>query len=125
MTNLFGREPALWLAVASAFLYLLVGFGLGVSDGLAAAIMAVLAAAVAVWQAFLVRPVAPTLFGGFIAALAALLAYFGLHLTQEQIGLTSAAVAAVMVLLVRPQSTPAHDPVGDVAPAVTGAVRRT
>lgn len=107
----FGREPALVISALASILAVLVGFGFpGLNDGMAAAIVALGYAAAGVWTAAHVRPVAPTLFTGLIAAGAALLAEFGLHATQQQVTLLAAAVSTLMVLVFRAQVTPAHDP---------------
>lgn len=109
--TLFGREPALWLQTITAVLALLVAVpGAGMNDTLAALITSAVAAGFTAWQAFLVRPIAPTVFSAGIAAVVPLLAYFGLDFTQTQVGLFSAGVAAVIALWVRPQSTPTADP---------------
>jgi len=109
--RLFGRDPALWLQAVSGLLVILVGLGLpGLTDSVAAAIMALIAAALTTWQALLVRPVAPTVMSGLIVALAPLGAYFGLHLAQSQIATLTAGVAGIVALIVRSQSTPVYDP---------------
>lgn len=111
MIKLFGREPAMWIQALTALLALFVGFGVpGLSDTLAAAVTALAAAIFAAVQALAVQPVAPTVFSGVIAAAAPLVMHFGLDLTQQQVGLVSIAVATVVGLLVRSQSTPVHDP---------------
>lgn len=115
--KLFGREPALWIQTLTAIAAVVVGI-IPAADGLAAAITSLVVAGFAAWQAFLVRPVAPTVFSGLIVAAAPLAGLFGLNLTQSRLGLFTAAVAAIMALLVRHQSTPADDPVDrPVAPA--------
>lgn len=113
MIKVFGREPTMWLQALTATLALLVGFGVpGLSDTLAAGITSLAAAVFAAWQAWAVQPVAPTVFSGVIATAAPLVAHFGFDLTQQQVGLISVAVATLVGLLVRPQSTPVSDPSG-------------
>jgi hypothetical protein len=100
----FGREPALVLQTIAAALALLIGFSLPhLNDTLAAALMALLTAAAAAWTALHVRPIAPSIFGGLIAAGAVLVAQLGLHITQAQTGAVAALVAAVVALLTRSQ----------------------
>jgi hypothetical protein len=107
----FGREPALVIQTISALLALAVAFGIpGLNDGVAAAITATLTAGAGAWVAWHVRPVAPTVFTGFITAAATLAAAFGLDLTQQQVGLVAVAATAVMAMLTRAQVTPVHDP---------------
>jgi uncharacterized membrane protein required for colicin V production len=105
----FGREPALVIQGLGAVLSTLVVFGLpGLNDGLVAAITAVLTAGAAAWTAWHVQPVAPSVFGGFIGAGATLLASLGFHLTQQQTGAVTLAVAALVAILTRPQQTPVN-----------------
>lgn len=100
----FGREPALVLQTITAFLTLLVGFELpGLNDTLAAAIMAVLTAGAAAWTALHVRPIAPTVFGGLIAAGSALVSTIWLHASQAHTAALTAFVAVLVALLTRPQ----------------------
>lgn len=107
----FGREPALVIQTIAAILTLAIGFGVpGLNDGLAAAITAVLTAGAATWVALHVRPIAPTVFTGFITAAATLAAAFGLDLSQQQVGLVAVAATALMAMLTRAQVTPVDDP---------------
>lgn len=111
MPKFVGREPALWIGALSAVLAVLVGFGLpGLNDGVIAALTAFLTAAAAVWTAFHVTPVAPTVFTGVVTSGAVLLAAFGFDLSQQQVSLVAGAAAVVMTLIARGQITPAKDP---------------
>ena len=102
----FGREPALVLQAIAAALTLLIGFGVpGLNDNLAGAIMAFLTAAAAVWTALHVRPVAPTIFSGLIAAATALVSTFWVDITQAQTALITSFVAVLVTLITRPQQT--------------------
>lgn len=115
--TLFGREPALWIAALAALLGIGVTLGLdGLSATQAAAIVAVLNAAAAVWTALKVRPVAPAAFTGAVSAGAALLVAYGLDVSQETVGAINVAVLAVLSLLTRGQVSPA----GRIDPAVLG-----
>lgn len=111
-STIFGREPAVLIGAVAASLAVIIGF---VPDALtteqAGAITAFLTAAAAVWTAVKVRPLAPTLFTGVITTGATLLATFGTHLSQSQVGaLAAASVALMTALVVRPQSTPVSNP---------------
>jgi len=115
--TLFGREPALYIAAIAAILGIAVTLGIdGLSATQAAAIVAVLNAAAAVWTAMLVRPIAPAAFTGLVSAAAALLAAYGLDVSQETVGAINGAVLAVLALLTRGQVSPARN----VDPAVLG-----
>ena len=104
----FGREPALVIQGIAGVLATLVVFGLpGWSDALVAAIVGVLTAGAAVWTAVHVRPVAPSLFGGLISAVVALLGVLHVYdVGQAQLGAVQLAVAGLVAILTRPQQTP-------------------
>ena len=107
----FGRDPALWIQAVATVLAVLVGFKLpGLTDPMAAAIIALLYAVAGVYVAWTVRPWVPGFFTGLITAAAVLLGEFGLHLTQEQVSLLAAAVATFVTLWAYGRVTPEHDP---------------
>lgn len=109
--KIFGREPTLVLQSLSAVLAIFVAIGVpGLTDEQATLIIAVIAGALGVVNAVMVRPIAPAAFVGLIGAGAALLAGYGLEVSQEVVGSISAAVVTVLALLTRGQVTPAADP---------------
>jgi len=109
--RIFGREPALWIAVVQSVLMLLATLGIpGVDGVLAAAVALLLTAACTAWTALAVRPVAPAVFVGVVTALAPLLARFGLDLSDTQVATLSTVVVMVVALLVRGQVSPAVEP---------------
>ncbi|MEV6737863.1 hypothetical protein AB0N14_13410 [Streptomyces sp. NPDC051104] len=105
--RIFGREPALIIAVMSAGLSLLVTFNFGLSAEQAGAIVAVISAVFAAATAVVTRPIAPSAFTGLVAAVAALLAAYGLSLSAEKIGALNAVVLTVLALVTRGQVSPA------------------
>jgi hypothetical protein len=105
--RIFGREPALIIAVISAALSLLVTFGFGVNAEQAGAIVAVISAVFAVASAIVTRPIAPSVFTGLVAAGAALLAAYGINVSVETVGALNALVLTVLGLLTRGQVSPA------------------
>lgn len=110
---MFNREPAAILRAFSALIALLVGFGaFGFTEDVGQAIIAFVSAAVTVFLAFRVRPLAPNLLTGVITTGAALLAAYDLiHITERQTGLFVSLAEMVLVAFVtRPQSTPLADP---------------
>lgn len=110
--KIFGREPTLVLQTISALLSILVAVGIPqLSANQAGLIVAAISAGFGVVNAFLVRPVAPTAFVGLVGAAAALLAAYGLDVSQMVVGSISAATVAVLTLLARAQVTPVVDPV--------------
>ncbi len=105
--QIFGREPALWLAaVVSLVSMAQVVWPSMVPDGLAVALTAVLQAGAGVWVAMRVRPIAPTVFATLIATLVPFALFFGLDVSQVTVNALQIAVAALVALLTRPQQTP-------------------
>lgn len=103
----FGREPALVISTVSVILTALVSFGLpGLSDGLAASIVAALVALSGFLTALNTRPIAPSIASGLILAMAALVGAFGVDVPQQWIGAAVMVVQALVTLIVR----------GDIAP---------
>ncbi|WP_309029312.1 hypothetical protein [Streptomyces alfalfae] len=115
--RIFGREPALIIATVSACLSLLVSFGFdGLSAEQAAAIVAVISAVFAAATAAITRPIAPSAFTGLVAAAVALLAAYGLDVSQETVGALNAIILAVLGLLTRGQVAPTNSaPIRPVA----------
>lgn len=118
----FGRDPALWSQAVLAALAVVQMFFPGLPDSLVAIVAGVLAAAAGTFTAIHVKPLAPTVFTTLIAALAPLVAFFGVHVSQAQIGALQLALATVIGLAVRSASTPRWDPieVGVSQPAPMG-----
>jgi hypothetical protein len=104
--KIFGREPAVILALVSAAIQLLVTFGLPLSTDETASINAVAAAALGLLTAaFVARDqLVPAILGFTQAALTLGLA-FGLHMSQANIGVIMAFSAAAVALFIRTQVT--------------------
>jgi hypothetical protein len=105
--KLFGREPALIIAVVSAGLSLLVSFNFGLSGEQAGALVAVVSAVFAAAAAAVTRPIAPSAFTGLVAAAVALFAAYGFNVSAEMVGGLNAVVLSVLGLLTRGQVSPA------------------
>lgn len=106
--KIFGREPALWLALIGALVTWAVSLGLGwLNAGQATAIIT---AVTAVVIALTTRPVAPGLFVAAVSAGAALFAEYGLHWSDAAVtGLGGIVLAGFALFGIRPQVTPAAD----------------
>lgn len=105
--KIFGREPALVIAIISAGLSLLVTFNIGLSTNQAGAIVAVISGVFAVITAVLTRPVVPSAFTGLVAAVVALLAAYHFNVAPETVGSLNVFVLAVLVFITRGQVSPA------------------
>jgi len=118
----FRREPTFYLQALQAVLALLVAFRVfGITDELSALVLALGGAVLGAINALKTRPVAPAAFVALVTTLAPLLAYFGLSLTEVQMGALQFAIVTFFALLVRTQVSPTVDP----APTVPaqGSVR--
>jgi hypothetical protein len=98
--KIFGREPVYLLAVAAIVLKLAAAFGLNVSADQQAVINAVLAAAVGVASAIVLKTgAAGAAILQFAQAALALFVGFGLDLSANQQSLIMSGVAAVLALV--------------------------
>lgn len=104
----FKREPAqLWLGWLAAGLGLLVALGIpGLRTDQVGLIMAVINAVLACVVAWRTRPLTPAVFTGAISAGVALLASYGLHVSDVTLGAINLFVLATLTLLTRGQVTP-------------------
>lgn len=103
MKTIFGREPAVWIGALGTVLTALAAFIPGLTAGWASAVTAFVSALV---MAYATRPASPAVYTGIVAAGSALLAEYGLHFSDAQVGTLSAAVIAVFTLVVRTQVSP-------------------
>ena len=103
--KIFGREPALWISLITSVVTVLAAMNLDfLSAGQAAAISAFIGAVVI---ALTTRPVAPALFTAVVAAASALLAEYGLHLSEALVAAVTALVLNAFALAgIRPQVSP-------------------
>lgn len=105
--TIFGREPALWLALMAAALNLIVAFGVvGLTSVQAGLIVAAVNAVGMAVAALLVRPIAPAAVTGAVTAIGALVAGFGFEVPPEQLAAVSALVLPLLALVARGQVTP-------------------
>lgn len=99
------REPAVIIGIVGSVLTSAAAMGLDfLSAGQAAAIVAFLTAGLIAWRT---RPVAPGLFVAAGAALVAIMAQYGLHLSDAWVGfLTSLVLGGFALFGIRPQVSP-------------------
>lgn len=113
MTPTPSREPALWIGLIGSVLTTLAT--LNVHWLPASAVAAILALLTAVATAFTTRPVAPSLYVGVVAALAAVLAQYGFHVSDAVISAVSGIIVAGFALFgVRNQVSPKNSVQGRV-----------
>lgn len=105
--KIFGREPSLWISAIGSGLSLVAGFGLDwLTPTQAALVVVVLNAVLGVVNALAVRPVSPVAFTYAVGAAAALVAAYGVNVSQSAVGAVNAAVLAVLALLLRGNVSP-------------------
>lgn len=100
------REPAVIIGIIGSVLTSAAAMGLDfLSAGQAAAIVAFLSAVLIAWRT---RPAAPGLFVAAGSALVAIMAQYGLHLSDAWVGfLTSLVLGGFALFGIRPQVAPA------------------
>jgi ABC-type Co2+ transport system permease subunit len=110
--KIFGRDPAFWVGVIEAFIALLVTFKFsGLTNEQAGLWIALVIAIGAVLSAWTTRDtVLAALVSAVKAALVVGVAY-GLHITQEQIGLIAGLITVVGSGWLRTQTSPVETPV--------------
>jgi len=103
------REPALIIGIIGSVLTSAAALGVDwLSPAAAAGIVAFLTAALIAWRT---RPVAPGLYVAAGSALVAIMAEYGLHLSDAWVGfLTSLVLGGFALFGIRPQVTPVSDP---------------
>jgi hypothetical protein len=107
--TIFGRDPALWIALIGSLVTWGVSLGLDwLNAGQATAITTFITA---VLIALTTRPIAPPLFVGAVAAGAALFAEYNLAVSDAFVtGLGLIILSGFALLGIRPQVTPNNDP---------------
>lgn len=103
--KIFGREPALWLALVSIVVKTLSAFVVDVSADQQAVINAVAAAVVGVAIAVMVHDGLSAAVIGLAQAVVALAVGFGLHWSADQQAVVMSLVAAAVGMFVRTQVT--------------------
>lgn len=119
LVKIFGREPALWLALIAIVVKLGTAFGLDLSNDQQAVINALAAALVGLIVAFLVHDGTGAAVIGFVQAGLALAVGFGLHWSPDQQSIVLSLAAAIVAMWTRTQVTPkvpAAPPVALVPP---------
>jgi hypothetical protein len=103
--RIFGREPALWLALVAVGVKLATAFGLDLSCGQQAVINAAAAAIVGLVVAVMVHDGISSAVLGLVQAALALAVGFGLDWSADQQAVVMSASAALVAMFVRTQVT--------------------
>lgn len=115
----FGREPAVWIALLQAVIAAVSMFALPLTTEQGALIIAFANAVLGAYLAYKVRPVTVALLVAVVQTALALLVGFGLNLTNDQQGVLLTLTSVILTaFIVRPASTPADYPVIDAAVSV-------
>ena len=120
--KLFGRQPALAMAIITSAILLLSTMGFHwLSGDQAGLVVAAITAAGGAATAFMTRPIAPSAFTALVGALAAVATAYGLHLTPEQVAGINSVVISVLAYYtygnVSPIETAVTKPSTDPLPA--------
>jgi hypothetical protein len=105
MPKIFGREPALWLALVAVGVKCLTAFGLDVSTDQQAVINAAAAAIVGLVVAVMVHDGISAAVLGLVQGGLALAVGFGLDWSADQQAVVMSAAAALVAMFVRTQVT--------------------
>lgn len=110
--KLFGRQPALAIAIITSAILLAGTFGFHWLSGEQAGLwVAAISAAGAAATALVTRPVAPSAFAGLIGALVAVATAYGLTLSPETVAAINSFVVSLLAFLVYGQVSPISTPV--------------
>ncbi len=96
MGKIYGREPAVWLAVLGAVWQVLSAFGLSFDPQLQSIVTAVVAAVLGLVVAVQVGDGIYAALGGVVAAAVSLFSYFGMHWDAEG---QAKLVGALMIVI--------------------------
>jgi hypothetical protein len=115
--KIFGREPALWSALAGAIVYFLGAFVFHLSAGQESVLIAVAAAGLGLIVAWMTHDGQSAAILGFVKAGIALALGFGLKLDADHQAILLSFAAAIVGMFVRTQVTAPVGPAG-ATPAV-------
>ncbi|KIQ67065.1 hypothetical protein TR51_06710 [Kitasatospora griseola] len=105
MPKIFGREPALWLALVATLVKLVGAFWVHLSDEQQALINALAAAIVGLIVARIVHDGMSAALLGFAQGALALAVGFGLHMAADRQATIMSAVGIAVAMFVRTQAT--------------------
>lgn len=110
--KILGRDPTLWIGVVSSLIVVAGTIGFhwlsGEQAGLMVAAINAVAGAVNAWT---VRPISPVAFTYAVGAIVALVASYGLHVSDASLGAINLAIVPILALLSRNQVSPQDTPI--------------
>lgn len=110
--KIFGREPAIYIGAIEAIIALLVTFNFsGLSNAQAGVIVALVVAIGGLVTAFATKDALLAAITGVVKAALIVGVAYGLHISQEQMGLVLGIVAALGAAYVRTQTAPVATPI--------------
>jgi hypothetical protein len=116
--KILGREPALWLSLVGVGVQLVTAFGLDLSTGQQASINALAAAVVGLLTAAAVHDGVAAAILGLLQAAVALGVGFGLRWSPDQQSVVLAFAGAVIGMFVRTQVAPKAGPRAPALPRI-------
>lgn len=112
--KIFQREPTLYLAVIYAVITVVGTFGLAsLSAEQAGLLNAAIAGVVLAINAYAVRPISPVAFTYAVAAIANLLAAYGIAIPDATMAAINGLVVPILALLSRNQVSPKATPISE------------
>lgn len=99
-------EPALYLAVVSAAVSLVVAFNVGLTPEQGGLWIAVITAFFGLVAAVLVRPIVPAAFTAVVTSVGALLMGYHFHVDPAVLAQVNSVILSVLTLVTRHQVTP-------------------
>ena len=105
MPRIFGREPALWLALVAVAVKLVSAFGIQVTTDQQSVINALAAATVGLAVAVMTHDGTSAAVLGLVQAAVALAVGFGLHWSADLQATVMSAAAALVAMFIRTQVT--------------------
>lgn len=110
MPRIFGREPALWLALVAILIKAASAFWFHADDHTQALVNAAAAAVIGLVVAAMTGNGVVAAILGFVQAAVALMVGFGFHITADSQALIMSLAAAIIAMFTRTQVTPTARP---------------
>ena len=110
MVKIFGREPAAWVGLVEATLFLVVAIGLDWSQEQLGVVMAAVTTAFGIYTAYVTRDTMLGVVVGFAKSVLILLVTFGIEIRPETMAAILGFVTVVVGFFQRTQTSPLKVP---------------